>query len=68
MCLTLALVGDGNPDLSVRIAMGYGPDSWGSILGGGRDFSLLHSIQTGSGAHQPVGTRGYFPGSKAAEA
>jgi hypothetical protein len=29
-----------------------------------QDFSLLHSVQTGSGAHQasyPMGTRGRFP-------
>jgi hypothetical protein len=34
-----------------------------------QDFSLLHSVQTGSGVHPasyPMGTGGYFPGSKAA--
>jgi hypothetical protein len=34
-----------------------------------RDFSLLHSVQTGSGAHPAsytMGTRGCFPGGKAA--
>jgi len=33
------------------------------------NFSLLHCIQTGSGAHPasyPMGTSGYFPGGKAA--
>jgi hypothetical protein len=32
-----------------------------------RGFSLLHNIQTGSGAHlafYPMGTRGFFPGNK----
>jgi hypothetical protein len=32
---------------------------------GARDFSLLHSMQTGSGVHPasyPVGTEGSFPG------
>jgi hypothetical protein len=36
---------------------------------GERDFSLLHSVQTGSGAHPasyPMGTGGYFPEGKAA--
>jgi hypothetical protein len=35
----------------------------------GIDFSLLHNVQTGSGAHPasyPVGTAAYFPGGKAA--
>jgi hypothetical protein len=34
-----------------------------------RDFSLLHNVQTGSGAHTvsyPMGTMGIFPGGKAA--
>jgi hypothetical protein len=30
---------------------GYGLNGNDSIPGGARDFSLLHSIQTGSGAH-----------------
>jgi hypothetical protein len=36
-----------------------------------QDFPLLHSVQTGSGAHlasYPMGTRGSFPGGKAAGA
>jgi hypothetical protein len=36
----------------------------------GKDFSLLHSVQTGSGAHPasyPMGNEGSFPWSKAAE-
>jgi hypothetical protein len=36
-----------------------------------QDFSLLHSAQTDSGVHPasyPIGTRGYFPGGKAARA
>jgi hypothetical protein len=37
----------------------------------GQDFSLLHSVQTGSEAHPasyPMGTRGSFPGVTAAGA
>jgi hypothetical protein len=40
------------------------------FLAGVRDFSLLHSIQTDSGAHPafyPMGTGGSFPGHKLAE-
>jgi hypothetical protein len=39
------------------------------FLEGARDFSQLHSVQTGSGAHTasyPMGIRGTFPGGKAA--
>jgi hypothetical protein len=49
------------------MAKGYGLDGWGSIP---RDFSLLHTIQIGSGIHPayyPMGTVGFFPGGKAAE-
>jgi hypothetical protein len=38
---------------------------------GAGNFSLHHLIQSGSGAHPasyPMGTRGSFPGGKAAEA
>jgi hypothetical protein len=38
---------------------------------GERDFSLLRSVQTGSGAHPasyPMATEGSFPGGKAAGA
>jgi hypothetical protein len=37
----------------------------------GLDFALLHSVHTGSGAHQasyPMSTRGSVPGKKAAVA
>jgi hypothetical protein len=37
----------------------------------GQEFSLLHVVQAGSGAHPtsyPMGTRGSFPGGKAAGA
>jgi hypothetical protein len=47
------------------IATGYGLDGRGSIPGEARDFSLLHSIQTGSGTHlasHSMGTAGSFPG------
>jgi hypothetical protein len=39
-------------DSWVDIAMAYGLDRRGSIPGGGKEtFFLLHSVQTGSGAH-----------------
>jgi hypothetical protein len=44
---------------SVGIATGYGLDDRGSIPGRGKRFSLLPSVQTGSGVHPasyPVGT------------
>jgi hypothetical protein len=53
----------GSRDSSVRIATGYGLDGRGSIFGR-RDFSLYHSVQTGSGAHPasyPMGTTDLFP-------
>jgi hypothetical protein len=52
---------------TVGIATGYGLDGPGSIPGRAR-FSLLHSVQTGSGAQPasyPMDTRGPFPGGKA---
>jgi hypothetical protein len=51
--------------------MGYGLDDRGSrvrLPAGAGNFSL-HRIQNGSGAHPasyPIGTRGSFPGGKAA--
>jgi hypothetical protein len=59
-------------DSSVGIALGYGLDDRGSRVRfpvGARNFSLYHRVQNGSVAHPasyPVGTRGSFPGSKAA--
>jgi hypothetical protein len=61
-------------DSSVGIALGYGLDDRGSrvrfpVEAG--TFSLHHRVQNGSGVHQasyPMGTRGSFPGGKAAEA
>jgi hypothetical protein len=61
-------------DSSVGIATGYGLDDRGSrvrLPAGAGNFSLRHRIQNGSGAHPasyPMGTRGFFPGSKAAGA
>jgi hypothetical protein len=55
-------------DSSVDITMGYGLGDPSSITGGAR-FSLLHSVQTESGAHPafyPIGTGGSFTGGKAA--
>jgi hypothetical protein len=40
----------------VGIATGYGLESWGSFPGKGRDFSLLHSVQTGCGPTSLVST------------
>jgi hypothetical protein len=61
-------------DSSVCIALGYGLDDRGSRVRfpvGTGNFSLHHSVQNGSGAHPasyPMGTRGSFPGGKAAGA
>jgi hypothetical protein len=68
------LKGNRNRDSSVGIALGYGLDDRGSRVPfpvGTCNFSLHHRIQNGSGAHPasyPMGTRGSFPGSKAAGA
>jgi hypothetical protein len=57
---------------SVGIGLGYGLDDRGSRVRFPAEcgkFSLHHRVQNGSGAHPasyPVGTRGSFPGSKAA--
>jgi hypothetical protein len=56
-------------DWSVGMVTGYGLDSRGLILSRGKDFSLLHNIQTGSGAHKvsyPMSTGGSLPRGKAA--
>jgi hypothetical protein len=61
-------------DSSVGIALGYGMDDRGSRVrfpAGAGNFSLHHRVQNGSGAHPasyPMGTRGSFPGDKAAGA
>jgi hypothetical protein len=61
-------------DSSVGIVLGYGLDDGGSRVrfpAGAGDFSLHHRVQNGSGAHPasyPMGTRGSFPGGKAAGA
>jgi hypothetical protein len=57
-------------DSSVGIATGYGLNARVRFPAV-KDFSLLHSIQTDSGAHPasyPMGTGGSFPGGKAGEA
>jgi hypothetical protein len=51
-------------DRSVGIATRYGLDGQCSISSSARDFSVLPSVQTGSGAHPTsysVGTEGLFP-------
>jgi hypothetical protein len=59
-------------DSSVGIALGYGLDDRGSrfrFLAEAWNFSLYHRVQNGSGAQPasyPMGTRGSFPGIKAA--
>jgi hypothetical protein len=59
-------------DSSVGIALGYGLDDRGSrvrLLVGTGNFSVHHRVQNGSGAHPasyPMGSRGSFPGGKAA--
>jgi hypothetical protein len=58
----------GSRDSSAGIETGYGPDNRGSIPDEGQEiFFLLHSIQTGSGAHQsPIHwvTKAVSPGVK----
>jgi hypothetical protein len=55
---------------SVTLVTGYGMDGRGIGVkspAGAREFSLLHSVQTGSGAHPasyPNGTWGSIPGVK----
>jgi hypothetical protein len=62
----------GEYDDSVGIALGYGLDEPGSgvrLPAGAGNFSLHHRVQNGSGAYPasyPMGTRGSFPGGKAA--
>jgi hypothetical protein len=58
-------------DSSVGIATGYGLDDHGVgvRVPVNQEFSLLHVVQTGSGAHPasyPMSTVGSFPGGKAA--
>jgi hypothetical protein len=61
-------------DSSVGIALGYGLDERGSRVrfpAGAANFSLRHRVKNGSGVHPasyPMGTRGSFPGDKAAGA
>jgi hypothetical protein len=61
-------------DSSVGIALGYRLDERGSrvrFLAEAGNFSLHHRIQNGSGTHSAsnkMGTRGSFPGGKAAGA
>jgi hypothetical protein len=61
-------------DSSVGIALGYGPDDRGSRVrfpAGAGNFSLHHRFHKGSGPNQasyPMGTKGSFPGGKAAGA
>jgi hypothetical protein len=61
-------------DSSIGIALGYGLHDRGSRVrfpAGAGNFSLHYRVQNSSGAHPasyPMGTRGSFPGSKAAGA
>jgi hypothetical protein len=51
-----------------RLAKGWTTKGSGFESRWGQEFSLLHVVQTGSGAHPasyPTGTGGSFPGSKA---
>jgi hypothetical protein len=72
--IRMHLYGNKSRDSSVGIALGYRLDDRGSrfrFLAGDGNFSLHHCLQNGSGAHpasNPIGTRGYFPGGKAAGA
>jgi hypothetical protein len=56
---------------SSGIEMDYGLDGRGSFPGRVKEFSLVHSVKTGSVAHPvsyPMGIRGSFPGVEAAGA
>jgi hypothetical protein len=59
---------------NLRVKICYGLDDRGSrvrFLAGAGNFSLHHRVQNGSGVHPasyPMGTRGSFPGGKAAGA
>jgi hypothetical protein len=61
-------------DISAGTALGYRLDNRGSRVRfpvGAGNSSLHHRVQNGSGAHPasyPMGTRGSFPGCKAAGA
>jgi hypothetical protein len=61
-------------DSSAGIALGYGLDDRGSRIrfpAGAGNFSLHHRVQSGSGAHPasyPMGSKGSFPGGRAAGA
>jgi hypothetical protein len=65
---------DKSHDSSVGMALGYRLDDRGSRVRFPAEagyFSLHHRVQNGSGAHPasyPMGTRGSFPGGKAAGA
>jgi hypothetical protein len=65
---------DGSSLFLQMSTLGYGLDNRGSRVrfpAGAGNFSLHHRVQNGSGTHPasyPKGTRGPFPGSKAAEA
>jgi hypothetical protein len=48
-----------NGDKQVGIVTHYGLDDWNSILGRGKTFFLLHSVQTGTGTHPDSYTMGY---------
>jgi hypothetical protein len=64
----LALYLKRSRDSSAGIATGYGMgDREVRVRVEGKKFSLLHVVQTGSGAHpdsNPMGTVGSFPGNK----
>jgi hypothetical protein len=61
-------------DSSVGITLDYGLDDQGTRVrfpAGAGNFSFHHCVQNGSGAQPasyPMGTRGSFPGGKAAGA
>jgi hypothetical protein len=59
----------GSQDSSVGMATDCSQDGRDSILSRTKEFSVLHSLQTGTGAHPvsyPMSTGTYFPGGNAA--
>jgi hypothetical protein len=72
LCIVASL--SGSQDSAVSIATGYGLEGRGITEFESRweqDFSPLHAVQTGSGAHPasyPMDTGDSYPGGKAAGA
>jgi hypothetical protein len=70
LCIRICTCSFGSRDSVIGIATGYGLDEWGAGVpspGKVKNFSILHVIQRGCGAH-PMGTGDSFHVGKAARA